>query len=833
MNCFKLLAICCCMLLTATAFCQAEKKKIAAQRILTTLKIDGSLDEPEWKTTAAADKFTALRPTPFKPENPDNRSEVYFLYNNEGIYIGGYFHEKTKDSIASELIGRDGFGNNDFVGVIFDTYNDKINGFEYFVTPLGEQMDAKQAPNPNGNSEDFSWNAVWQSNAKINNDGWSLEMLLPYSAIRFGKKKIQDWGLNIVRRRQKSGEQLFWQSIDPTANGFLTQEGMLTGLQDIKPPLRLQFSPYFSTYANHYPYNQTDLKNWNSQVNGGMDVKFGLNQAFTLDMTLIPDFGQVQSDKRVLNLTPFEVKYDENRTFFTEGTELFNKGNLFYSRRIGGEPIHYWDVDGGLNSDESVLKNPQQSRLVNATKISGRSQKGLGIGVLNAVTKPQYALVENGAKQQRKIETDPLTNYNVFVLDQTMKHNSSVSFVNTNVWRSGKDYDANVSAFLFDLNDKKNKWNFGGSASVSNVLGKGAKNTTGYAHSVYFGKTSGKFNFNIWQELSNDKYDKSDLGYFTNNNTMDQGLWMGYNWVKPKRIFTQLRLNFNTFYSRLVTPIDILKRKEKMYQSGGGNVNMNGQTKKLWWVGANINWGYSINDFYEARVTGRVFQNKGRIGGGMWWNSNQAKKLSWGAEVFGGTGGVFNRKSFTPTLFGKIRFSSKFSIDNSLSMEFHKNSQGFAAVKYSGTGTINDTVIFSRRDLRTVENILSMKYSFTNRMGITLRARHYWSKVAPQQFYELNKYGNLVAPAVPFTQNVNQNYNFLSTDLVYTWQFAQGSFINIVWKDISESFNRDFENNYFSNFDKTIKGPQANSFSIRVIYFLDYLTAKSKIGKKK
>ena len=439
MNCFKLLAICCCMLLTATAFCQAEKKKIAAQRILTTLKIDGSLDEPEWKTTAAADKFTALRPTPFKPENPDNRSEVYFLYNNEGIYIGGYFHEKTKDSIASELIGRDGFGNNDFVGVIFDTYNDKINGFEYFVTPLGEQMDAKQAPNPNGNSEDFSWNAVWQSNAKINNDGWSFEMFLPYSAIRFGKKKIQDWGLNIVRRRQKSGEQLFWQSIDPTANGFLTQEGMLTGLQDIKPPLRLQFSPYFSTYANHYPYNQTDLKNWNSQVNGGMDVKFGLNQAFTLDMTLIPDFGQVQSDKRVLNLTPFEVKYDENRTFFTEGTELFNKGNLFYSRRIGGEPIHYWDVDGGLNSDESVLKNPQQSRLVNATKISGRSQKGLGIGVLNAVTKPQYALVENGAKQQRKIETDPLTNYNVFVLDQTMKHNSSVSFVNTNVWRSGKD----------------------------------------------------------------------------------------------------------------------------------------------------------------------------------------------------------------------------------------------------------------------------------------------------------------------------------------------------------------------------------------------------------
>jgi Domain of unknown function (DUF5916) len=361
---FLSLATALCLLLTATAFSQTEKKKITALRISKALKIDGLLDEPEWKTTTPADKFIALRPTPFIPENPDTRSEVYFLYNDEGLYIGGYFHEKNKDSIATELNGRDGFGNNDFAGIIFDTYNDKINGFEYFVTPLGEQMDAKQAPNNNGNSEDFSWNAVWQSAAKINNDGWSFEIFLPYSAIRFGKKKIQDWGLNIVRRRQKSGQQLFWQSIDPTVNGFLTQEGMLLGLENIKPPLRLQFAPYFSTYANHYPYNQSDIKNWNTQVNGGMDVKFGLNQAFTLDMTLIPDFGQIQSDKRILNLTPFEVKYDENRTFFTEGTELFNKGNLFYSRRIGGQPIHYSDVESQINSNEFVVKNPQQSKLV-------------------------------------------------------------------------------------------------------------------------------------------------------------------------------------------------------------------------------------------------------------------------------------------------------------------------------------------------------------------------------------------------------------------------------------------------------------------------------------
>jgi hypothetical protein len=829
MDFFKQKLLFTCMLFTATAaFCQTERKKVTAKRIGATLKVDGILNEPEWKTAPIADKFTALRPTPFVPENYDNRSEVYFLYNGEGIYIGGYFHEKTKDSIATELIGRDGFGNNDFVGIIFDTYNDKINGFEYFVTPLGEQMDAKIVPNNNGDDEDFNWNAVWQSGAKIEKDGWSFEMFLPFAAIRFGKKKVQDWGLNIVRRRQKSGHQLFWQSIDPNANGFLTQEGMLLGLEDIKPPLRLQFSPYLSLYEEKPPA----ANKFKSRASGGLDVKYGLNQAFTLDMTLVPDFGQVVTDNQILNLTPFAVQFQENRPFFTEGVELFNKGNLFYSRRIGVEPS-YNKYNPRSGTDE-LIEYPGQAKIVNATKISGRTQKGLGVGILNAVTRAQFAtFLDTTTKVQYSEENMALTNYNVFVLDQTLKNNSSVSLVNTNVMRAGNDYDANVSSALFDFNDKKNKWNLGGSISVSNLLGKGGKNTTGYAHTVYFGKTSGKFNFNIWQELSNAKYDKSDLGYFTNNNTMDQGLYMGYNWIKPKKWFNRLRLNFNTFYSRLVTPIDLLKRKEMMYQNGGGNINLNGQTKKLWFLGANINWRYNNNDFYEARELGRVFKNKGRVGMGIFWNSNEAKKISWGGEVFAGAGNIFNRRSISPILNGKIRFSSKFSIEHILSMEFHQNSAGWADTIQSPLFTNGYEIYFSRRDLRIVEDILNMKYNFTNKMGTTLRVRHYWSKVAPKQFYALDKFGDLVTPSVAFTKNVNQNYNFFSADLVYTWQFAQGSFINVVWKDVAESFNRDFEKNYFDNVGKTINGQQANSFSIRVIYFLDYLTAKNNLKKKK
>jgi hypothetical protein len=827
----KALAVAC---LLATAICaQVPPKELTALRTTATIKLDGLIDEPEWKKAPAATNFTELRPTPFRLEEQANSTEIYFLYNNIGIYVGGYCHERNRDSIAAELVGRDGFGNNDFIGIVFDTYLDKLNGFEYFVTPLGEQFDAKVAPNNNGNNEDFSWNAVWQSAAKIHNDGWSFEMFLPYAAIRFGKKKVQDWGLNIVRRRQKSGSQLFWRAIDPTVNGFLTQEGVLRNLVDIKPPLRLQFSPYFSTYFIHDGTLPTDAKKSTTSVNGGMDVKYGLNQAFTLDMTLIPDFGQVQSDNRILNLSPFEQRFQENRTFFTEGTELFNKGNLFYSRRIGGQPIRFGDAYGAVQPGEYVAENPGQSKLVNATKISGRTQKGLGIGVLNAVTQPQHAIIRNSGGETRQYETDPLTNYNVLVLDQTMKHNSSVSFVNTNVMRSGSDYDANVSAFLFDLNDKKNTWNVGGSVGLSAIMGQNNKNSTGYTHSIYMGKTSGRFNFNIWQDLTDAKYDKSDLGYFTNNNTMDQGFWAGYVWNKPRGWYNSLRMNINAWYSRLVTPMDAAKGRDRMYQGAGINYNLNAQTKKLWDVGMFISAGAKNNDFYEPRVQGRVFANTGRVGLGGYWNSNSAKKLSWGGEIFTGTGGVFNRKSLDISLYGKIRFSSKFSVDVSVGTQNTADQPGWADILFASNANEKDTVIFSRRDLRSVENTVNIKYSFTNRMGLTMRTRHYWSKVTPRQFYELNTEGDLVAPSSPYNKNRNQNYNYFTVDMVYTWQFAQGSFINVVWKDIGENFSRHFERNYFKNASNTISGKQFTSLSLRVIYFLDYLSLKNLKKKKK
>ncbi len=790
-------------------------KHINAKRFSGTILVDGDLKDSGWQTAPKATEFIELKPTPFRLEDTANRTEVFMVYNDEGIYLGGYCHERTRDSIATELSGRDGFGNNDFIGFIFDTYKDKLNGFEYFVTPLGEQMDAKTAPNSNGNDEDFSWNAVWRSASQLHADGWSFEMFLPFSAIRFSKKNVQDWGLNIVRKRQKSGQQLFWNSIDPNVNGFLTQEGVWTGLENIKPPLRLQFTPYFSTYANHYPQNGTDAKSWTSSITGGMDVKYGISQALTLDMTLIPDFGQVQSDNQVLNLSPFEVKFNENRNFFTEGTELFNKGNLFYSRRIGSEPLHYYDVEAAAGPDGHVLKNPSTTRLINGTKLSGRLQGGLGIGFFNALVAPQYAIVEDAGKQQHEIQTNPLTNYNIIVLNQSLKHNSSVSLVNTNVWRSGHDYDANVTAALFDFYDKKNKWNIGGKVGTSNLMGylPGGKTQTGYTHSIYFGKVSGRFNFNVYEDLTDANYDINDLGYISTTNFLDHGLWMGYKWIKPSKWYNNLRLNFNANYSRRLKPT--------AYQNANFNMNVNGQLKNLWYAGISTGYEPVPYDYYEARVPGRVFKGWSDYFADVWAETNSAKKYSGYGEVLYAVRKMMNGKRLDLSLQQQYRFNQKFTLIHNVFTGLQPNNVGFAAIDDS-----THDIIFGLRNRNTVENVLSLKYNFSKKVYFTTRLRHYWSRADYKKFFTLQESGDLKANN-SFNKDRNQNSNYFNVDALFTWQFGPGSFVNIGWKNAINDFNRTITGSYLKNFRDVLDLPQNNNFSLKVIYFLDYLQLKS------
>src|SRR5690606_12924498 len=298
--------------------------------------------------------------------------------------------------------------------VYFDTYDDDLNAFEFSVTAAGVQVDARRT----SVGYDISWNAAWYSAVQMDEHNWYIEMEIPFSALRFPKSPIQYWGVNFQRGIRRNNEHAYWNEIVPEVSGFINQFGRLSGIKNIKSPIRLSISPYVSSYLNHYSGDEENPESISTNFNAGMDLPYGINDAFTLDMILIPDFGQVASDNKVLNLSPFEVQFAENRQFFKEGTELFDKGDFLYSRRIGGKPMYYDDVEEQFAENEEIISKPTESKLINATKVSGRTRKGMGIGMLNAMTSATYATIKNEDGVEQQVLTNPFTNYSVPAIDQ-------------------------------------------------------------------------------------------------------------------------------------------------------------------------------------------------------------------------------------------------------------------------------------------------------------------------------------------------------------------------------------------------------------------------------
>ena len=449
----------------------SQVKTIKAVKTTQAPKIDGNLDDAEWRSAAIADNFIQNFPT--FGGKASQKTEVKIIYDNAAVYIAAYISDDPS-LIRKQITARDAEQQSDVdhFSVFFDTYNDHQNGYQFLVTSANVQTDARLGPNLGGRFNEYgdkTWDAVWESKVSMVRDGWVVEMKIPYISLRFSKKEIQDWGLQFLRSVRRTNETSFWSPVDPNINGFVNQFGEFTGLQNIEPPLRLSFSPYVSTGYSRSPLVKGYLDEW--LRNGGMDVKYGINESFTIDATLIPDFGQVVSDNVVNNLTPYEVRFQENRPFFTEGTELFNKANLFYSRRVGARPSGYRGVKNMVDADPTnleLVKNPSKTQLYNAIKFSGRNQKKLGIGIFNAVTAPMHAIIRNKTTgKDTTIETEPFANYNIIVLDQAFKGRSYLTFTNTNVLRNGNTRSANVSAFDASLYNKNNSHALAGTIRLS------------------------------------------------------------------------------------------------------------------------------------------------------------------------------------------------------------------------------------------------------------------------------------------------------------------------------------------------------------------------------
>ncbi|PJA08399.1 MAG: hypothetical protein COX70_03770 [Flavobacteriales bacterium CG_4_10_14_0_2_um_filter_32_8] len=810
------------------SFAQKEKDSIVVKKIIDAVrvqeapKIDGILDDEVWKKAPIATDFIQNEPNP--GNKPSQKTEVRVLYDNTALYIGATMYDVSKDSIMRQLSQRDEEENTDLFAVFIDTYNDGQNGYGLVVHPTGVQWDAKYSE---AQGQDISWNAVWISEVFIDENNWYVEMKIPYSAIRFPEKPIQEWGINFARKIRRLREFSYWNSVNPEVNGFVNQWGKLAGVSDIEAPVRLLFSPYVSGYLEHYPYNVSGKSNYSQSFNGGMDVKYGINDAFTLDMTLIPDFGQVQSDNQVLNLSPFEVQFNENRPFFMEGTELFNKGDLFYSRRLGGTPIDYYSPYNQLNNNEEVIENPAESQLLNATKISGRTKNGLGIGFFNGVTKSMFSTVKDTITgQTREVLTDPLTNYNVLVFDQTLKNNSYVSLINTNVTRRGSFYDANVTGGMFKLNTKTNVYAVSGGAALSQKYYPTDSLGLGHRTVLDFKKEGGNVKFGVGYNEMSDTYDPNDLGFLYNNNERSGYLFFAYNIYKPFWKLLQFWSDINVYNTRLYNPNKFTDF----------NISLNlGSTFKNWLSAGAFYIAEPIEtyDFYEPRVWGRFYTLATNHNIGGWFSSDYRKKFALDMNMNFRKFDTKGRYRLNITGGPRLRFNDHFSMVYTIGRYQFVNDEG-AALDLNGSGTlIGNDIIFGKRNQTTYENVWSASYIFTNRMGLTLRARHYWSTVNYNSFHVLDENGYLTSSNYDGLDANgeslhNTNFNAFNVDMVYRWVFAPGSEISLVYKTSLLAFNNNVAASYSDNFKKTMEEPQAQSLSLKILYYIDYLSLKRK-----
>ena len=792
------------LLLSTSTFFSQEKKEIEANRISNPPKIDGVLDDDIWKSISGVSDFKMFEPGNEGLISQEYQTIIKMAYDDNAIYIAAYMFDPNPDKILRQLSQRDEvFVQADLFYIALNTLNDGINETRFYITSAGTIGDSKSSQN----EEDFNYNVVFDCKTSIDNKGWYAEYKIPYNALRFPEIEIQDWSVNFYRELKNKNETHSWNFIDNKKGNEKLYNGLIKGIKDINPPVRLTF----------YPFSQGLVSNLDSDtetnITAGLDLKYGISDSFTLDLTLVPDFGQTAFDEVRLNLGPFEQTFDENRAFFTEGVELFDKGEIFFSRRIGGPPS---GTIKDLNTNEDIIESPSNANILNAIKISGRTKKGLGIGFLNSITERTYATIRDTVSgTTRKSIIEPISNYNVFVLDQVFSGNSSISLINTNVLRDGSDFrDANVTAGVFSIADKENRFRTSGRAIFSNVNeGEGFK--TGFQSEFDIFRTEGNLRYRVGHDFANTTLDINDLGVNFRNNYNNFVAGVSYEIFEPSKLFNKYEISLTARHRRLYKP-DV---------QTGNNLSLDSFffTANRFAFGLDADLNSERKDYFEPRIDGRYFIYAPNFRVSTWISTDFRKKFAF--DLRGGIRNFIDDEQYNY----KIGFTPRYRVSNHFILIWEaelytsKNNKGY----------IDDNgidVYFGQRDILNLENSLQASYNFDPYKAIDLRFRNYWGTAdySDDLFFLLNQNGTLTQFDYDISEyNPNRNFNIWNIDLSFRWRFAPGSEVSFLYRN--QIFNEDDLSNinFGDSLDNLFQQTAQHTFSIRVTYFLDYNNLKN------
>jgi hypothetical protein len=811
--------------------------------------IDGRLNDPAWQNAEWAGDFVQREPD--DGAEPSQKTAFKILYDENNLYVGIRAYDKEPDKIVRRVTRRDGF-DGDWVAINIDSYFDHRTGFAFTISAAGVKGD--EAISNDGDNWDSNWNPVWFVEVATDELGWTAEMRIPFSQLRFADKREHVWGLQVQRRLFRKEERSVWQYIPKNAPGWVSFFGELRGLKGIRASRRMELLPYAVSNLTRFekeegnPFATGQSTNWS----GGLDAKMALTSDLTLDVTVNPDFGQVEADPSVVNLTAFETFFEEKRPFFIEGQNIldyrimggdspFSNDQLFYSRRVGRPPQHSPE----LGNDE-FMQMPDNTSIITAMKLTGKTQSGLSIGVLDAITQREIAQIDlRGERRQETVE--PLTNYfvgrlqkdynkgntaigGIFTATHRNLSESQLKLLNRAAYSGGVDFrhQWQDKTYYLDIRTAFSQIRGDPQAILEAqtasqryyqrpdadyvTLDSTRTALSGHGGFVSFGRGgNSKLRLSVGSMWRSPGLELNDLGFLRQADRIMQWTWVGYRITNPVSIFRTLNANFNQWMGWNFGGETVF---------AGGNINGGGQFKNYWrfWLG----FGREVSNLSTSALRGGpAIKFPGQWN--QWYNlsSDNRKAFQFG---FGGSnswadeGGSRSHNvrfwvSFRPRNAIRLRIRPFFSVNK-------KDLQYIDTVDNKG----DDRFILGRLNQKTLGITFRFDFSLTPDLSIQYYGQPFISAGKYSQLKRItqprdnvyeNRFHTFIGDEIQFDSATEQydfdenldgstdysidtpdfNFRQFRSNLVVRWEYTPGSTIFLVW---SQERTDDDSNGRFS-----------------------------------
>ena len=855
-----------------------EKKQYRAEKITVAPDIDGILDDEAWNSGTWDGGFTQWQPYNGRPES--QRTEFKILFDENNLYVAIKAFDSSPDSIVKRLSRKDNT-DGDWVSIIVDSYHDLRTGFMFGVSAGGVKLD--EIMSNDGNNEDASWDANWWAKTSVNDEGMFAEMKIPFSQLRFEKNSGDVWGFEVLRFLYRKNETSIWQPIPRDAPGLIHMMGEMTGLEQVKPRKNFDVTPYGVAKVERYKSEPGNpfATGKGSKIKGGLDAKIGVTNNLTVDLTVNPDFGQVEADPSVVNLSAYETFFEERRPFFIEGNNITNfsigigdgglgNDNLFYSRRIGRKP------QGSVVNFGGYSDSPINASIIGAAKVTGKTKNGLSLGFLNAVTAEEKAEIDtNGTRTYQTVE--PLTNYFVGRIQKDINSgNTIIGGMVTSVNRDLKDIQlvgdesrnlinrlpgsAYSGGLDFTQYFKEKTYMFNVNAAYSEINGTelailraqrssaryfqrpgsyvsldpSRTSLSGSGGRIQFQK-SGKGHFQYLAALlwKTPGFEINDMGYQTEADQLFEVFWLGYRLFEPKSFYKQININFNQYTAWNFAGDHLFD---------GANINGSIQFKNFWQANGGVE--LSLNQVSNTMLRGGpLMKLPGTISPWFYVTTDNRKKLIMSLS------GSFYKMSMNAAqnwqLTPGITFKPTNTLNITVSPSYRKSFDELQYVSQISYGTL-DRYVFASIDQKTIS--MSIRLNFTLKPDLSLQ---YWGQpfIASGRYYNF-KYitGSLASEykdrfavyspsqielvdneyfSIDENNDGNEDYSigkpdfnvkeFLS-NLVLRWEYNPGSSVYLVWSQTRSGYEPAGTMDYFSDMGDLFRERPHNVFLVKFSY---------------